>query len=123
MTELDENEVLARQWSTLDLCGPDSWTIITGHGKSRSRFSPFQEYCDSIGINSRIWRLGEDFDMVRQPWFSKYLNTGGGLLIRPDQHILLEITEATSGDSMVAALQKHLGGHHHIDISNMNSRL
>ena len=106
--ELGDDEVLARQWSTLDLCGPDSWTIFIRRHENKSRFSSFQKHCDSIGVHSRIWCLGEDFNVVRQHWFSEGL-AGGGLLVRPDQHILLKVTNKTSGDDMIAALNSHLG--------------
>lgn len=110
LTELSAGERNALQWSTLDLCSPDSWTLILGQpeNESNQRISHFQKHC--AGINSRlnVWRLGTDFEVIRQPSLATEFSKRG-LLIRPDQHILQEIFANTTAEEMIATLSEHLG--------------
>ncbi|RMJ23968.1 FAD binding domain-containing protein [Aspergillus sp. HF37] len=110
--ELDEGQIRARQWSTLDMCGLSSWTLILGACGSDSQrdsgISRFQEYCESLHLGLNVWRLGTDFEVVSQPWLAVEL-AQGGFLVRPDQHILMRVTEDKTAGEMVAALNRHLG--------------
>lgn len=111
VTELDEQQIRACQWSTLDLCGPDSFTMILAAEDTQSnpQVAQFQKHCEAIGVPLRTWYLDADFEVVRQAWFAAELNRIGGILVRPDQHILMMVTEKTTGDDMVAALSSHFG--------------
>lgn len=109
VTELDDAEMQACQWSTLDLCGRASWTLIVGRTETNSNISQFRQFCDSVGIHLQIWILGVDFAVVRQAWFSEELSRGRGLLVRPDQHVMMRVTETVTGNDMIAELNSHLG--------------
>ncbi|CAI7607559.1 unnamed protein product [Penicillium glandicola] len=106
--ELDADQVQACQWSTLDLCGPESWTLILGKQQQNPDVTLLQKYCNVIGIPLNSWRLGVDFEIVGQSWFANELVNGGGVLVRPDQHILARITAETNGAEVIAEVNKHL---------------
>ncbi|KAJ5274560.1 hypothetical protein N7505_003105 [Penicillium chrysogenum] len=107
--ELDLDQIRACQWSTLDLCGPDSWTLILGQVQEIPHITLLQKHCNVIGVRLNIWRLGVDFEIVRQSWFADELVNGGGVLIRPDQHILERVSAETSGEDLIMAVNNHLG--------------
>jgi hypothetical protein len=106
--ELTKDQIQTCQWSTLDLCGPDSWTVILGLGQS-PHIAPVQKHCDAVGVRLNVWRLGVDFEIIGQNWFVDELAKGGGLVIRPDQHILSRIAADSTGEDVIAQLNKHLG--------------
>ncbi|CAG8021597.1 unnamed protein product [Penicillium nalgiovense] len=107
--ELDEDQVRAFQWSTLDLCGPDSWTLVLGQEQEIPHITFLQKHCNMIGVRLNIWRLGVDFEIIRQSWFVDELVNGGGVLIRPDQHILARVSDGTNGEHLIMEVNKHLG--------------
>lgn len=106
--ELSKDQIQACQWSTLDLCAPDSWTLILGQGQEDSQATSLQKHCHTIGISLYVWRLGVDFELVRQYWFADELRNGG-ILVRPDQHILTRVALDMSREGLIAQLNKHLG--------------
>lgn len=107
--ELDANQIEACQWSTLDLCGPDSWTLILGRDQSTSHASTFKQHCDNINIRLNIWRFGTDFEIAKQDWFGNELVNNGGVLVRPDQHILTRVTTDTTGEELFTEVKRHIG--------------
>ena len=107
--EIDQEQVRACQWSTLDLCGPESWTLILGQEQEIPHITRLQEHCNIVGVPLHIWRPGADFQIVRQSWFADELANGGGVLIRPDQHILARVSTETNGEDLVVEVNKHLG--------------
>ncbi|CAI7596681.1 unnamed protein product [Penicillium palitans] len=107
--ELDASQVRVCQWSTLDLCGPDSWTLILGKEQRNPHIALLQKHFNVIGLTLNTWRLGVDFEIVRQSWFAGELVNGGGILIRPDQHILARVPTETSGEDVIEEVSKHLG--------------
>lgn len=106
--ELDENQIKACQWSTLDLCAPDSWTLILSQDKPSLQVSRFQEHCEAIKMKLNIWHTGQDFDITNQSWFADELNQGG-ILVRPDQHIFMRVNDCTTGEDLITELNRHLG--------------
>ncbi|OQD79883.1 hypothetical protein PENANT_c042G04905 [Penicillium antarcticum] len=107
--ELSEDQVKAFQWSTLDLCAPDSWTLILGQDKPSLQTTQFQEHCEAIKVKLTIWRAGLDFDTIDQSWFADELNNQGGILVRPDQHIFMRVSYFTTGEDLIIGLNRHLG--------------
>ncbi|KIX02969.1 uncharacterized protein Z518_06519 [Rhinocladiella mackenziei CBS 650.93] len=95
--ELSPDEVKARQYSTLDLCELDKFTLIGD--------------LDVPGV--KTCRLHQDFEVIGQAgqeWLTAAgLKDGGGLLIRPDQHILMVIRPDTTVESVQRVLNQHLG--------------
>ncbi|CAG8197121.1 unnamed protein product [Penicillium nalgiovense] len=107
--EFVEDQVRAFQWSTLDLCGPDSWTLVLGQEQEIPHITFLQKHFNMIGVRLNIWRLGVDFEIIRQSWFIDELANGGGVLIRPDQHILARVSDGTNGEHLIMEVNKHLG--------------
>lgn len=108
--ELSAAQTSQCQWSTLDLRSPESFTLIVGEQESpeNTRFSVVEKHFDDIKIPLNVWRLGEDFDIMRQSWFASEIYDGG-LLIRPDQHIIIRISGLTKSDEIISVLDSHLG--------------
>lgn len=107
--ELGKKELDTCQWSTLDLCGPDSWTLILGRDLPPSHVSKFRQHCGKVGIDLNVWCLGTDFDITRDNWAGDELLVSGGVLVRPDQHILMTLAIDTTGEEIIAKLNRHLG--------------
>ncbi|CAG8924026.1 unnamed protein product [Penicillium salamii] len=107
--ELERAEIESRQWSTLDLCGPDSWTLILGRSEPTLQISAFEKHCNSIGLDLNAWRLGSEFDLERNHEFEDELLKGGGILVRPDQHILTRVPPGATGEEILIELKGHLG--------------
>jgi hypothetical protein len=110
VTELNEDQIRECQWSTLDLCAPNAFTLILGTEDTQlvSQLAHIREYCRVMGVAFNSWHLGTEFNIVRQRWFSTELNNSG-VLVRPDQHIMIKVTEETTGDKLIAILSSHLG--------------
>ena len=94
--EFSSDEIAERQYSTLDLCDLDRFTLIGD--------------LEVPGV--KTCRVGRDFEVVGQgadAWLKGAgLENGGGLLIRPDQHILLAFGPGTTVQSLQLALKTHL---------------
>lgn len=95
--ELSPEEVAARQFSTLDLCELDQFTLIGD--------------LEVPGV--KTCRAGKDFMVIGQAgedWLSRAgLKSGGGLLVRPDQHILMVLDVRTTVEDVQEVLKGHLG--------------
>lgn len=111
MTELDEKQIESLRWSTLDLCAPDAFTLILGAKDNRLCFDVAQirKYCEAKNLRLNIWQLGTDFEFISQKWLSMNLNQMGGILVRPDQHIMMVITDTTTGSDVISKIDGHLG--------------
>jgi len=107
--ELSDNEKAMRQYSTLDLCWYDVFTLIVNASEGQEeRAREIQKLANSIngkgpGLALRTVTLGADFSIVFEQqgreWLSKFrLGCGqrGAVLVRPDQHILFVLTKSTT---------------------------
>ena len=96
--EFSPKDIESRQYSTLDLCEYDKFTLI-GH----------------LDVpNVKTCRLGSDFELVEgeagRQWLKDAgLEHGGGLLVRPDQHILMVLRADTTVGDVEMCLHRHLG--------------
>lgn len=98
--ELSPEQIDARRYSTLDLCELDQFTLIGA------------DHLEVPGVRS--CRLGTDFELIRgragEDWLTgARLKEGGGLLIRPDQHILMVLDKTTTVKDVHEALRQHMG--------------
>lgn len=111
MTELDEKQIEERRWSTLDLCAPDAFTLILGAKdiRLRSDVAEVRKYCEAKNLRLNIWHLDTDFKLIREKWLSTKLNQTGGVLVRPDQHIMMVITDTTTGKDVISKINGHFG--------------
>ncbi|PMD30074.1 3-propionate hydroxylase [Hyaloscypha variabilis F] len=121
VTELDAKALGSKQYSTLDLCAVDAFTLIfsaafTTHWSNvlselRSNLLP-KSVSKGLKVNAAI--LGEDFDLVagarKNEWImGLQLERGGAVLVRPDQHILNCYGVDTYVDEIAKGLATHLG--------------
>jgi hypothetical protein len=124
VAELYRNQVDldTRRWSILDLCAPDAFTIITGSSdagagentpeSNEPRILQVQDRLQTEGLRIDMWTAGRSFNFVGDHVaFARevQLDNGGGLIVRPDQHILMTFDRATTASEMISALQEHLG--------------
>ncbi|RVX67828.1 hypothetical protein B0A52_07756 [Exophiala mesophila] len=95
--EFSPEERSSRRYSTLDLCDPVKFTIIGDFEVS----------------GCKTYRHGVDFEALGLPgnkWLHKSgLSAGGGLLLRPDQHILMLIRPGDTVQDIQSTLNDHLG--------------
>lgn len=85
-----------RQYSTLDLCEFNKFTLIGN--------------LDVRGV--KTCRVGQDFELVGeagQQWLQgARLDVAGGLLVRPDQHILMVLRADTAPEDVELCIRQHL---------------
>jgi hypothetical protein len=95
--EFSEADIKARKYSTLDLCEFDKFVLIGN--------------LDVPGV--KTVRLGVDYEVVGddgKDWVQKAgVASGGGLLVRPDQHILHVLKPGTTMEDIQKVVAEHLG--------------
>lgn len=115
VSELSSDEISRRQFTTLDLCAPDSFTIIvTSSALWTERLQEVRSQYAQSGPKIALYALGADFDVIPGPrgnaWIDGAdLKAGGGLLVRPDQHIQMRLEAGTSAEAILSSLKSHLG--------------
>jgi hypothetical protein len=113
--EFSTSEAEDRQYSTLDLCSYDSFTLLVGSsGRWTAKVAALQEKFESSRVQIRLFVAGTDFQFVKGKNESLFLSqgglaAGGGLLVRPDQHILMTFSDKASAEELEHALRGHLG--------------
>lgn len=114
--EFSPQEIEARRYSTLDLCPFDKFTLLVGSRAAwTERFKDLENSLvrgDGVGLCFSV--AGEDFDFVDEKYADRFadevkLSTGGGLLIRPDQHILRILKTDDNAEELHAIILGHLG--------------
>ncbi|KAJ9610537.1 hypothetical protein H2200_005314 [Cladophialophora chaetospira] len=95
--EFTKEDIELRRYSTLDLCDFDKFTLIGD--------------LEVPGV--KTCRVGKDFEVIGsagQEWLQGAgLRDGGGLLVRPDQHILMVLTKDTQVEDVKQCMRRHLG--------------
>ncbi len=115
--EFSSSDIAVRKYSTLDLCAVGAFTIIlhaTHQDAWRSRLEMLRDHYHDSGLELNVYLFKVDFDVISgargQSWLEgARLNEGGGLLVRPDQHILLPLEAMTQANEMVSVIEAHLG--------------
>lgn len=122
MEELSSADRQLREYSTLDLCRFDSFTLIINSSHFQSeRASKLEDLLKeetgsgaSIPVNFAV--LGVDFEIVfedqAREWLERFgLNPdqSGGVLIRPDQHILHVLDGNVSAQELATVLRSAAG--------------
>jgi hypothetical protein len=95
--EFSAEDVRQRRYSTLDLCQFDQFTLLGN--------------LDVPGV--KTCRLDEDYELIEgthaQKWIAGAgLIQGGGLLVRPDQHILMVLQNDTTAEEVELCVRQHL---------------
>lgn len=113
--EFSEQDIKSRQYSTLDLSSYDRFTLLVGsRDQWAERFQALEAAMKQYGVRVALVVAHHDFDFVyerQEQLFAAQgkLSFGGGLLIRPDQHILRLVQPTDSVASIAKSLVEHLG--------------
>lgn len=113
--EFSQQDIENRKYSTLDLCPFDKFTLVVGSRTEwADRFRDLRSSMEAYGVQVSCRAAGEDFDFVDQKVADLYiskarLGSGGGLLVRPDQHILQVLDSDDGPEELGTAVLRHLG--------------
>ena len=115
--ELSASDIAIRKYSTLDLCAVGAFTLIinsTNLTQWAETISALRERYGGSGLRLDVCSLDADFDVTDgekgRAWVvGAGLDDGGGLLVRPDQHILLPLKKGMEREEILDVMQKHLG--------------
>ena len=93
--------------STLDLVEPLAFSIIIGQ---TARLSNLKWEIGRLRIPCRVVVLGHDFVGVTDDWLvAAGLSQGGGLIVRPDQHILHRILFNERPSDLISVIRAAVG--------------
>ena len=115
VSELSTEELRERQYSTLDLCERDGFTIIS---PERSRWRQLVDELRREGGTNLppicIREFNVDFEMANTPnaafWVDAMgLCNGSATVLRSDQHILCFLSEDGSRKDLMRSLSSHVG--------------
>lgn len=115
MKEFSKEEIESRQYSTLDLCAFDSFTLLVGSRPQwDERFRMLNTSLRSLGVKTCLRVAGEDYEFADKKgadMFATKANfiSGGGLLVRPDQHLLRVLQPDDEVKSLHHSVLAHLG--------------
>lgn len=115
VTELSRDEVDACRFSMLDLCAVDAFTLIVGEYETwASRYHALLAAFSGWNLKLSLYAADQHFEIIRSDHRALFndgvqLSSGGGLLVRPDQHILTKLSSDTCFLDMQLALEQHLG--------------
>lgn len=112
--ELGTLERKRRKFSSLDLCVYGMITFLIGDSSDIYDIVREATATMPVKIPTNIFVYGKDFAAVfkkdRSDWVrSCGLLEGGGIIIRPDQHILAVLKADISAGQIACVLRKHLG--------------
>ncbi|KAK5135335.1 hypothetical protein LTR08_005439 [Meristemomyces frigidus] len=113
--EFSDAECAERQYSTLDLCAPDAFTLLVGRREGEGhRGEALRQQLAEYGVRLDVYVVGVDVALVHQKHKNLFesetgLSGGGGLLVRPDQHILLRLLPTVSDEQARAQVLTYLG--------------
>lgn len=120
--ELSGTERELRQYSTLDLCRYDSFTLIVNSDPGQAeRVAELikvleQNKCGQKEIPLRVIVWGVDVDAVFEDRAAEWLERlrlrrgqSGGVLIRPDQHICALVDVETSAEGLLSDIESAAG--------------
>lgn len=119
--EFSEQDVKSRQYSTLDLCPYNRFTLIVGsRDQWAERFQALEAAMKQYGVRVALAAASHDFDFVYEEQERLFLaegklSSGGGLLIRPDQHLLRLVQSTDPMASIEKSLVEHLGFQHGVE--------
>jgi hypothetical protein len=115
VSELTSDEIAARQYSVLDLCAIDSFTMLVGSQSVwMDKFRDLRRTLSQRRIKVNMFAADEDFEFTNELHFKVFtegvdFENGGGLILRPDQHILTRLSSSTTVEEIQVALIGHLG--------------
>ena len=105
----------ARRFTSLDLVPIDGFAMIVGMKRDwQNRFETLHYRLAIRGVKIVRFVAGEDFvfPVLKDgaAWMEQLgLSTGGGVIVRPDQHILMRFSKDGTGDEITDKILDHLG--------------
>jgi hypothetical protein len=115
VVEFTEADIKARQWSVLDLCAFDAFTLFVGSANRQRWISAIDEAKAELpsALKLNVSVLDDDFEIVEgqrgREWIREMrLEVDGAVLVRPDQHILAVLAK-DEGGKLREVLSEHLG--------------
>jgi hypothetical protein len=115
VAELNDEDLRKRQYSSLDLCSPNSFTaLVSDDGPTIMAINTALEMLGESQIPLEIVTYGKDFTLstpsASGSWAAELeLEQGGAALIRPDQHILAILKPGATTLDVAQAIGTHLG--------------
>ncbi|KAJ5683239.1 hypothetical protein N7462_006404 [Penicillium macrosclerotiorum] len=116
--EFSKNQVLEKQFSTLDLCSLDSFTLIVDEASASKVKSMVVKVVEALPpkvanlLSLRVLVLGQDFTLQpgseNQQWAMLMDLKEQAILVRPDQHILACLSIASKPKDLLEHLEQHL---------------
>lgn len=113
--EFSSEQVAECQFSTLDLCSFDSMTlIVSSHTGWQQSFKELQTVLRSWNVRLRLRTVGTDFSFIHEKQARLYdqeahFAVEGGLLVRPDQHLLGVFKSVAPSSDLASCIQRYLG--------------
>lgn len=113
--ELDQKTIDVRRFSTLDLCSSDGFTFLVGkRNEWETRLRSLANTKTGSKLKLQLFAGDEDFDYVEDYHRQLFeegagLEHGGGLIVRPDQHIMTRLPADVTVEELEALLQRELG--------------
>lgn len=125
--ELSPAQIANYRYSTLDLCAFDSFTLISSNDASATTraeeiqrllmrdevLGPHQRGTGSPLLSVHSLTIEQDFRVLESENGNEWLGhtrllAGGGVLVRPDQHVLLMLDGGTTAEEVLLAMRGHL---------------
>lgn len=118
VSEFSPEDISLRQYSSLDLCSPGHFTFIASKASTvwtkQKNLSTLIESLKEFRIPLNVYVHGEDFEVADAAATSSWvdllrLEDDGGVLVRPDQHVLMTVGKATTVKDVLYCIRQHLG--------------
>lgn len=116
--ELSELEVSRKQFSTLDLCPMNRFTLLVSEQQAPHFQEVMREFLKSLpqdvmhDFPFEMITLGVDFTLEeggKNKWFDLMKLDEQAVLIRPDQHILCCLSVGEPAETLLNSVKAHLG--------------
>jgi hypothetical protein len=113
--ELTPSEIDACRYSILDLCAFDTFTLFVGSIDTwAGHFEALQDALSDRGVKLNLFAADRDFEFANEQHHDLFssgagFGAGGGVLVRPDQHILGRFEKGDTWEGLKNALEGHLG--------------
>lgn len=113
--EFGPEEIAARQFSMLDLVDIDSFILIVSSAIAwQTKVQQIRALLHRSNVQLKVWSVDGDFEIVDVKQRDLFeagagLLNGGGLVVRPDQHIIARVKETMTAPDIAALIINHLG--------------
>lgn len=115
VTEFSADMVAQYRFTTLDLCAPDAFTFIVSKSDQWDQvIGSVRLHYETCGLRIAVLRLEDDFRLIPgkngDVWVNGAgLKRDGGVIVRPDQHILAPLEPGVTVEEILGVFARHLG--------------